>query len=215
MTDGHLDTEVLAAYEEGLLTSSRAVQVEEHLAECPTCSATLEQLDLVRTRLSKAPRIASDSGRRRRPDRSGARCRTSSAGRARCASRGPRPSIPSAASCHDCSRQRPQLRQSHSVVTSSPPRGVATNRLAPPPTPRVVAAEAADADESGEDVTPDDQRAESAPEETSMASGRAARTALAAEIQAIARFGSRNRTLLARCWPATAGRRWRANSTPS
>ena len=55
MTDGHLDVTVLAEYDEGLLDPSRATEIADHLAICPTCSAVLRQLGQVRDRLADAP----------------------------------------------------------------------------------------------------------------------------------------------------------------
>jgi anti-sigma factor RsiW len=54
-TDGHLDTGVLAEYDEGLLDEPAASRVAEHLAQCPTCSATVQRLGDVRLRLGDAP----------------------------------------------------------------------------------------------------------------------------------------------------------------
>ena len=47
-TDGHLDAVVLAEYDDGLLDQPAATDVREHLAQCPTCSATLNGLGDVR-----------------------------------------------------------------------------------------------------------------------------------------------------------------------
>lgn len=54
-TDGHLDAVVLAEYDDGLLDQPAATHVREHLAQCPTCSATLTGLGDVRDRLAGAP----------------------------------------------------------------------------------------------------------------------------------------------------------------
>lgn len=54
-TDGHLDAVVLAEYDDGLLDQPAATDVREHLAQCPTCSATLNGLGDVRDRLAGAP----------------------------------------------------------------------------------------------------------------------------------------------------------------
>jgi anti-sigma factor RsiW len=54
-TDGHLDAVVLAEYDDGLLDQTAATDVREHLAQCPTCSATLNGLGDVRDRLAEAP----------------------------------------------------------------------------------------------------------------------------------------------------------------
>jgi hypothetical protein len=55
MTDGHLDATVLAHYDEGLLAPSRATEVGDHLAVCPSCAAVLGQLTNVRARLADLP----------------------------------------------------------------------------------------------------------------------------------------------------------------
>lgn len=55
MTDGHLDATVLADYDEGLLAPSRATEVGDHLAVCPSCAAVLGQLANVRARLMDLP----------------------------------------------------------------------------------------------------------------------------------------------------------------
>ncbi|MET0914676.1 MAG: hypothetical protein ABWY81_00570 [Jiangellaceae bacterium] len=54
-TDGHLDAVVLAEYDDGLLDQPAATHVREHLAQCPTCSATLNRLGDIRDRLAGAP----------------------------------------------------------------------------------------------------------------------------------------------------------------
>ena len=54
-TDGHLDAVVLAEYDDGLLDQPAATDVREHLAQCPTCSATLNGLGDVRDSLAGAP----------------------------------------------------------------------------------------------------------------------------------------------------------------
>jgi negative regulator of sigma E activity len=186
MTDGHLDTEVLAEYEEGLLTSSRAVHVEEHLAECPTCSATLEQLGLVRTRLSKAPRMV--------PIPAAVAARIDQALAAERAAPEEHAAPARTATVHPFRRQLPRLLAAAATVAAVAfggyvvsTSGGGAESASTTTNAEGSGAEATDADESGEDVTSDDQRAESAPEETPLASGRAVRTALAAEIQAIAR----------------------------
>ena len=187
ITDGHLDAEVLAQYDEGTLTPSRAAQVEEHLAECPTCSATLEQLGLVRTRLSEAPRAL--------PIPAAVAARIDQALAAERAA----PEEPTAsartATVHPLRRGLPRLLAAAATVAAVAFGGyvVSTSGGGDESESTATNAEggaAADTDEAGGDVGKDDEpAAESAPEETDLASGQGAdRTALAEEILAIAGF---------------------------
>jgi Putative zinc-finger len=187
MTDGHLDAEVLAEYDEGTLTPSRATQVEEHLTECPTCSTTLEQLGLVRTRLSEAPRTL--------PIPAAVAARIDQALAAERAAPEEHAAPTQTATVHPLRRGMPRLLAAAATVAAvafggyvistsgdgAESAGTATNAEA-------GGVDDADADESGGDVRADDDpAAESAPEESAFASGQgAARTALAEEIQAIA-----------------------------
>lgn len=182
-TDGHLDVLVLAEYDEGLLDPLRAGQVEEHLKGCLACSATREQLGLLRTRLSEAPDTlpmpATVAGR---IDQALAAERAAPEEHAASAQ---------VAAVHPFRRRLPRLLAAAATVAavafagyvvSSPEGGdesasTATNAEGD-------RAEAGDADESGGDVTSDDPAAAgSAPQESAFATGR---TSLAAEIQSIA-----------------------------
>ena len=189
MTDGHLDAEVLGKYDEGILTPSRAVQVEEHLTECPMCSATLEQLGLVRTRLSEAPRTL--------PIPAAVAARIDQALAAERAAPEEHAAPAPTATVHPFRRRLPQLLAAAAAVATIAFGGYVVSTSGGGDEAESTAtnaegdrAEAGAADESGGDVSTDDQpAAESAPEETDFASGQdAARTALAEEILAIAGF---------------------------
>lgn len=54
----HIDTAQLAALFDGELNSSDVALVEEHVARCPACSATLEDMALTRQAVSNLPRIS-------------------------------------------------------------------------------------------------------------------------------------------------------------
>jgi anti-sigma factor RsiW len=63
MTGGHLETGVLAEYDERLLSADQTAAVEAHLATCEACSSTVARLGAVSERLRSAPeRLAVPAG---------------------------------------------------------------------------------------------------------------------------------------------------------
>jgi Putative zinc-finger len=52
---GHVDTESLALYAEGLLSRRRSAQIRSHLPGCPACTATVRQLTGVSGLLGQVP----------------------------------------------------------------------------------------------------------------------------------------------------------------
>jgi Putative zinc-finger len=52
---GHVDTESLALYAEGLLSRGERARIRDHLSGCPECRAVLQQLSVVRTALHDVP----------------------------------------------------------------------------------------------------------------------------------------------------------------
>jgi hypothetical protein len=187
-TDGHLDVLMLAEYDEGLLDPLRTVQVEEHLKGCLTCSATREQLGLLRTRLSEAPNTL--------PMPATVAARIDHALAAERAASEEHPLPAQTATVHPIRRRLPRLLAAAATVAAVAFGGyvVSTSgggdESASTATNAEREAAAADTDESGGGVSTDDQpAAESAPEETDFASAQGtARTALAEEILAIAGF---------------------------